>query len=72
MGAWIEIKPQAYDLQKENVAPGMGAWIEISHPMRYPTVVLSVAPGMGAWIEILFLSSSYLHVPCRSRYGSVD
>ena len=41
-------------LKTENaiVAPGMGAWIEITENSNYGLYGIRVAPGMGAWIEI--------------------
>ena len=36
----------------QDVALGMGAWIEMSNTSICPYSLLSVAPGMGAWIEI--------------------
>ena len=39
-----------------NVAPYMGAWIEMSAIFE-SMVVLTVAPYMGAWIEIVMTSS---------------
>ena len=35
-----------------NVAPPVGAWIEISLIFTWPSV-LSVAPPVGAWVEII-------------------
>ena len=43
----------------EFVAPGMGAWIEISTQLVRRGLGGSVAPGMGAWIEILALAGEY-------------
>ena len=37
-----------------NVAPHMGAWIEIIGDMSNATAKQKVAPHMGAWIEIIF------------------
>ena len=50
---------QPVDVKRLNVAPHVGAWIEIRQPLmrRYNT---AVAPHVGAWIEIT------LHYPtCR-------
>ena len=41
-------------MREEKVAPLVGAWIEIYHPLS-DTIELSVAPLVGAWIEILDL-----------------
>ncbi len=40
-------------LQDAEVAPLVGAWIEISNPNQYPAMLEQVAPLVGAWIEIL-------------------
>ena len=43
----------------ETVAPFVGAWIEMSQPVKElpPDVV---APFVGAWIEIILTRSAYL------------
>ena len=52
MGAWIEIDMMNQFIYKIiNVAPHMGAWIEMSEIFS-PSHDTSVAPHMGAWIEI--------------------
>ena len=52
MGAWIEIGTLLWDIYLCQVAPYLGAWIEILHdqPKSRTNVV---APYLGAWIEIL-------------------
>ena len=37
--------------EDSNVAPSMGAWIEIT-PLRRLWLTAPVAPSMGAWIEM--------------------
>ena len=51
------------------VAPFAGAWIEISH-IVYPPSVLIVAPFAGAWIEIPYSIFSVVvlsSLPSRER-----
>ena len=57
MGAWIEIKSISIALSPIDVAPYMGAWIEIVFCIYIKIVAGGVAPYMGAWIEISALSS---------------
>ena len=59
MGAWIEIdtvKPD--DTSSENVAPHVGAWIEITSSLKSMTGY-GVAPHVGAWIEISLLAAGF-------------
>ena len=52
MGAWIEIGHEPPGRCLGEVAPFMGAWIEINATVKKITACLYVAPFMGAWIEI--------------------
>ena len=53
------------------VAPYMGAWIEIA-AIEPVDPLNGVAPYMGAWIEI-YVNTSDIHVyHGRSLHGSVD
>ena len=54
-----------------NVAPYMGAWIEI-YPHYVVYAQCGVAPYMGAWIEILALYMIEHFFWGRSLHGSVD
>ena len=54
-----------------NVAPSMGAWIEIDGSMGL-TKEEMVAPSMGAWIEIREWQLTRSDILSRSLYGSVD
>ena len=60
-----------YQVEKDDVAPFTGAWIEILEMMNL-LKQLQVAPFTGAWIEIQknlnYFSLSY----CRSLHGGVD
>ncbi len=54
MGAWIEIGVPNAGIMNDQVAPYMGAWIEIKcKSLTLPSRRL-VAPYMGAWIEIAY------------------
>ena len=54
-----------------NVAPFVGAWIEIVFFQRQAKLP-SVAPFVGAWIEILSSRASSFFRSGRSLRGSVD
>ena len=51
-------------MREEKVAPLVGAWIEIYHPLS-DTIELSVAPLVGAWIEIQ-------HIINNGIYSSIE
>ncbi len=53
------------------VAPFMGAWIEIRRN-QYMRSLVDVAPFMGAWIEIASKSSTQRTSPCRTLHRCVD
>ena len=58
-------------ITEANVAPLVGAWIEIS--TVFPSLhVLPVAPLVGAWIEIAWNLGYTFAAPRRSPRGSVD
>ena len=52
MGAWIEITTEYEYNPIENVAPLVGAWIEIKRDNSTLLPRADVAPLVGAWIEI--------------------
>ncbi len=54
-----------------NVAPLVGAWIEIAGAWKVKTSGL-VAPLVGAWIEIPLAKIDTTLVGSRSPCGSVD
>ena len=51
VNTWIEIEQPTKKPDADNVAPFMGAWIEIIYS-SFPFFLGCVAPFMGAWIEI--------------------
>ena len=72
MGAWIEIGTE-YRIEEVEVqvAPHMGAWIEITTTAKGSSVSI-VAPHMGAWIEIFESYQQLMEPPCRTPHGCVD
>ena len=66
----LKEKEQAECLSAQEVAPLVGAWIEIS-VATIPDKLISVAPLVGAWIEILhlrlFLHDIALSLPSWER-----
>ena len=52
MGAWIEICCHLSNDRPHQVAPFMGAWIEIIKHFLLIPLNGDVAPFMGAWIEM--------------------
>ena len=54
-----------------DVAPLVGAWIEIAAYVL-AGVSREVAPLVGAWIEIFGFTTLTLGLPSRSPCGSVD
>ena len=54
-----------------NVAPLVGAWIEINNTERIKEWLI-VAPLVGAWIEIMYTDTKMLLIQSRSPCGSVD
>ena len=57
MGAWIEIKHWAAEVNLLRVAPCVGAWIEMESG-EHPGRECVVAPCVGAWIEIIFTTNA--------------
>ena len=55
----------------DDVAPLVGAWIEIIRAFNKNIVTL-VAPLVGAWIEITIVDSQSRVLTCRSSCRSVD
>ena len=55
-----------------NVAPLVGAWIEIPEDIAKRIKQKSVAPLVGAWIEIFEPGETDADEACRSSRGSVD
>ena len=65
MGAWIEIRRSSNTYELGEVAPLVGAWIEIDRFRSVGSGGLGyVAPLVGAWIEIHLLE--YDHIALRS------
>ena len=58
MGAWIEISADLAQLEKDGVAPLVGAWIEMTDIAPCLTDWKRVAPLVGAWIEISHTSTT--------------
>ena len=58
-------------LEKDNVAPLVGAWIEISK-LKFSSNSAKVAPLVGAWIEIISGQTVIKSKSGRSSRGSVD
>ena len=54
------------------VAPLVGAWIEIGFVLQELKILVSVAPLVGAWIEINNGSTGAASDFGRSPRGSVD
>ncbi len=54
-----------------NVAPPVGAWIEIYRVSRTQEICY-VAPPVGAWIEIQYVSVNVFEFMSRSSRRSVD
>ena len=59
------------DMSDFQVAPFVGAWIEICPTSMY-CIALSVAPFVGAWIEIAIMAHLWSSLACRSVRRSVD
>ena len=72
MGAWIEILREIPAERRPEVAPFMGAWIEIHHNRAGPWIRRDVAPFMGAWIEIKSSGLPLDHRHRRTLHGCVD
>ena len=58
-------------MKRDNVAPFVGAWIEISTGVRKESSP-GVAPFVGAWIEIKDVYNAIEKNESRSLRGSVD
>ena len=58
-------------MQRDNVAPHAGAWIEIILKPHQRDAV-QVAPHAGAWIEILSFDLFFCECASRTPCGCVD